>query len=624
MKKVKSSESFENARIRGTELLKDFSDAFNFVRSRTGAIQENLAFYEGNQNLLTFYTDEEKPWVIQMTTPHAQLAVDTRVSSLIATNYLGTLQPYKPEHQETIKVLSRVYEDLWKAMEADDIVSDSIETAAVCREAYCHIIPCDKNSKTKSRNEIDLQLEAYLLDTSSVILDPNARKFEDCDYVYITGRMSKSKAISKYAILKGHEDAVVSSSTPEERGETNIGNDFTTSQDNIVLKRVKYVKEYEGKDFKIKRYTFIESYLVDETTLDGFKRFPIAQLRWRKASQSAYGLSLMDGVVQLQKAINSIESAVTNSAIAYSNPQYVIDSNSGLSPTDVALASGAPGAVFMVNGGASTAIKVLTPPIVDEKSILLKNQFENSIKEIAGLSGSFVGSIGTAGNTAEGASLAVSRSKIIETKVFKNIKDYVECMTRIIIDYITFHYSEGDSITLRKQGERGEIQFDQAIIPNLDDLQYSFYIDVDKKTPYAKEKEAKAIMDMFQVERQYDTPIKLINELDVLKSLGLENDEYLEQRYKKMLLGSNEQKAQTIQNLTDLQNTYQIPPELVQVAITEILDDTNDKKEAVTEVLSYAEQAAAQEEQVLQAEQMQQAEQMDLLQEPGFDIPQIG
>ena len=51
-----------------------------------------MALYEGKQ----FSGDGIRgtsPWVVKMRTPYAAVAIDTRVSSLIASDYIGELFP---------------------------------------------------------------------------------------------------------------------------------------------------------------------------------------------------------------------------------------------------------------------------------------------------------------------------------------------------------------------------------------------------------------------------------------------------------------------------------------------------------------------------------------------------
>ena len=56
--------------------------AKNFNSSRQDAYAENMAFYQGNQHLLKKYKNDT-PWVINMNTPYATVAIDNSVSCFL-------------------------------------------------------------------------------------------------------------------------------------------------------------------------------------------------------------------------------------------------------------------------------------------------------------------------------------------------------------------------------------------------------------------------------------------------------------------------------------------------------------------------------------------------------------
>ena len=60
-----------------------YEKAYNFNTERFDAYAELMAFYQGNQHLLKKYKNET-PWVVNMNTPYATVAIDNRVSSLLA------------------------------------------------------------------------------------------------------------------------------------------------------------------------------------------------------------------------------------------------------------------------------------------------------------------------------------------------------------------------------------------------------------------------------------------------------------------------------------------------------------------------------------------------------------
>lgn len=102
----------------------------------------------------------------------------------------------------------------------------------------------------------------------------------------------------------------------------------------------------------------------------------------------------------------------------------------------VAKANGAPGVVYAVDGNLDNAIKPVVPPQIKQETLAIKNDYISQIDKITGSTNQFLGDIGTAGNTKSGTENAISRATIIENKVLLNIKEFIEDVTEIIIEYI--------------------------------------------------------------------------------------------------------------------------------------------------------------------------------------------
>ena len=234
---IKYSEAKRKAKKYNNMLKK----AQNFMSNRLDDIEELMAFYEGSQYKLATY-ENNKPWVVQMNTPHASVNIDIRVSSLVALDYVGVLEPYSPDDKDKVDVLQSIIEDLWGEMDLNSKITKAIHTGAIIREGYIHIMYDSKKIKGGKNRRMKGQIEAYPLDTAHVWLDPEARTFEDCNYIAVTERPSKNIVYKKYPFLKGRLNG--SAFSPSQRGEIFANNDYTTEQDDVVTKVIMYVKEY--------------------------------------------------------------------------------------------------------------------------------------------------------------------------------------------------------------------------------------------------------------------------------------------------------------------------------------------------------------------------------------------
>ena len=594
---VKETYSIAEELDKAKEYTEMYTKAHNFNIERFDAYGELMAFYQGNQHLLKQYKTD-RPWVVNMNTPYATVAIENRVASILVNDYEGDLLPLSPEDIDIIEPIDRAYKREWERMDIDRIIRNCVENSAVVREAYCHIIVDDKKIfGGRNRKRIGA-LTAEMIEPASVLIDPNARNLRDARYCIVLGRINKKEALEKYPKLEALK-VQAPEYTPPERGEVYYDNDYTTEQEEVYTVWNFYIKD-KGK---IKKVKLVNNIIVKENTLD-ISRFPIAQLRWKKAAQSCYGISLMDQLLCLQKAINAIESAITNTAIAYAAPSMMVAKGSGVDPKVVARSNGAPGVVYSVNGSLDNAIKPVVPPKIQDEILAIKDNFEIKIREISGNSNQFMGNIGTAANTVGGAEVAVERAKIIEVNIINNIEDFVEDIVHIIVEFITKMYPNAELTYPTGRDGEGAYQFDVIKMPKKSDmknLEYNFYVELDKKSQYSKDKQKQELMDLFQFERQYDAPVKTITVSDIIKNSDLVNKDEIIARYNNLNSQDAQTKAETIEKIVNASMELGIPEELVTQSLTEIIAGGQDHP-ATDQIMQMLEQGFQQELQVADAQ----------------------
>lgn len=549
-----------------------YKKAYDFNTERFDSYAELMAFYQGNQHLLKKYKTN-RPWVVNMNTPYATVAIENRIASILVNDYEGDLIPLAPEDVDIIEPIDRVYKREWERLDIDRIIRNCVETSAVVREAYCHIIVDDKKIYGGTKRKRVGALTAEIIEPARVLIDPTARNLKDANYMIVLGRISKKDALDTYDKLK-NLSIQAPEYTPYQRGEVYYDNDYTTEQEDVFTVWNFYQKE----NGKIKKTKLINNIIVKETILD-ISRFPIAQLRWKKAAQSCYGISLMDQLLSLQKAINSIESAITNTAIAYAAPSMMVAKGSGVDPKVVARSNGAPGIVYSVNGNLDNAIKPVVPPKIQDEILAIKQDFEAKIREISGNSNQFMGNIGTAANTVGGAEVAVERAKIIEVNIINNIEDFVEEIVNILVEFIMKMYPNAELTYSNGRDGEGLYSFDVIKMPKKSEmkgLEYKFYIELDKKSQYSKDKQKQELMDLFQFERQYDAPVKTITVSDIIKNSDLINKDEIIARYNSLNSQDAQTKAETIDKIINTANSMGISQDLVIQSTAEIISGGNE------------------------------------------------
>lgn len=583
------------------KFIRMYDKAYHFNQERFEAYAELMAFYQGNQHLLKKYKSE-RPWVVNMNTPYATASIENRVASLLVSDYEGDLLPLSPEDVDIVETLDSVYKREWERMKVDNVVRSCVEMAAVVREAYCHISVDDKKIHGGRYSKQVGALKADIIEPSRVLIDPTARNLKDANYVIILGRISKKEAMHTYPKIKALS-LQSDNYTPQQRGEIYYDNDYTTEQEDVFTVWNVYVKE----NGKIKKTKLINSIIVFEKELD-ISHFPIAQLRWKKAAQSCYGISLMDQLLSLQKAVCAIESAITNTAIAYAAPSMLVRKGCGVDPKVVAKANGAPGVVFAVDGNLENALRPVVPPKIQDEILSIKQDFEAKIKEISGNTNQFLGNIGTAANTAGGAQVAVERAKIIETNTINNIEEFIEDLVNIIIEFMIKIYPNAELTYNAGKNGSGQYVFDKIKMPNkkeLKDLEYTFYVELDKKSQYSKDQQKQDLLDLFQFERQYDTGVKTITVADIIKNSNIENKDEIIERYNSLTRQDAETKATTIEKIVTVGAELGVDTNLITQSLTEIIGNA-DETPATDEVMKLFEQGF--QSQVQQAEQASNAQ----------------
>lgn len=574
-----------------------YKKAYDFNTERFNAYAELMAFYQGNQHLLKKYKTD-RPWVVNMNTPYATVAIENRIASILVNDYEGDLIPLSPEDIDIIEPIDRVYKREWERLDIDRIIRNCVETSAVVREAYCHIILDDKKIYGGTKRKRVGVLTAEIIEPARVLIDPTARNLKDANYMVVLGRISKKEALKTYSKLESLK-LQAPDYTPNQRGEVYYDNDYSTEQEDVFTVWNFYQKE----DGKIKKTKLINNIIVKESTLD-ISRFPIAQLRWKKAAQSCYGISLMDQLLSLQKAINAIESAITNTAIAYAAPSMMVAKGSGVDPKVVAKSNGAPGVVYSVNGNLDNAIKPVVPPKIQDEILAIKQDFEAKIREISGNSNQFMGNIGTAANTVGGAEVAVERAKIIEVNIVNNIEDFVEEIVNILVEFIIKMYPNAELTYSNGKDGEGAYNFDVIKMPKkseMKDLEYNFYIELDKKSQYSKDKQKQTLMDLFQFERQYDTPVKTITVSDIIKNSDLINKDEIIARYNSLNSQDAQTKAETIDKLINTASNMGISQDLIIQATAEIISG-GDEHPATDQLMQMIEQRFSQQLQEVNAQ----------------------
>lgn len=552
-----------------------YREALNFARPNFEKYAELAAFYELEQENLPKY-NSNKPWLYALNMPYATDAIDLRVASLQANDYIGEIEPLSPNDVDRVDKLNQAYQVMWREMNLDNFINDIIPISAVLGSAYTHIIFDDEKQVGGSGRKRAGRLIPYTIDTASVLIDPKALSLGEADYVCVTERITKNKIEKLYPNFN-FKDAMEDQSA-EDRGEVYVGNEFIEPKGDELFTRITVYEKDTNEDglCTVHKTVLINDATVEETKDMGIRCFPIAQLRWKKKLKSPYGVGMMEMLLPIQKVVNEIESANANANMQYSAPSFVLSEDAGIDPEDLAMSSGAPGTVYVVNSGVDPN-KVITSLMpnrgIDQGLVLTRQELERTIYKLASVNEQFMGATGTAGNTAQGANESIARAKIIENLFLANLEEYTEQLTRIIVEFLVVGFAGETIYTRGEKQSDNTFSFSQFDIPeDAQDLEYTYYIQLSVKTKYSKELQKSQLLELYTIERQYETnEVKGINFLDILKALDVPQTQEIVDRYKKSIQMDAEQKAQLVSEILTVAQTLGIDAQMANSAIAEVI-----------------------------------------------------
>lgn len=600
----------ENEKIKESKRLqKLISNAVEFRKNqRDHEYVNNEAHYEGLQWNLS-NVSQESPFIVKSDINHLKNAVKIRLGSLYANTYYGKLKPLSEEDVEKIENLNVVYKNEWFRLKADHIIEDVIKQGAIFDNGYAKLnFDTDKIiGGTNTRREGAITLEK--VETANIYLDPNANNINDCDYlvekIALTMDRIKREYPNWYKKLK--ENNITGGATKDsDSGNIFTGREYNLYQDSTVLVNCVYEKVTEEQEIQTgttpsidERGQYIEVPVMEKTKITRikfsytcgniileqktdypFEEFPIIPFQWEAQPQSPYGIPLLRGLTVPQKVANLIESATNNIAIHYTVPTWLVSDDSGLDVEEVAQLINAVGVVWKVSN-IEGAIKQLDPPKLDKDIITMGQTFVGYIREYAGVNDVYVGNVGTAGSTSQGTTDAIGRATIIDNEPLKQITDFVERLSRLMIKFMVRYYN-GTNFSIRKEENDGRYKFDNITIDDtFDNINFDFDVDLGSRSKNDKNRQYNLMKDIYQLQNQYKDENPVIKVTDIVKAAELDNYNELKSRLDNMSEEALNQKADLIVQLMQIGQTATpngtplIPAEDLQQGIIDVLNDDN-------------------------------------------------
>ena len=571
----------------------------------------NQAHYEGLQWNLA--QTDESPFIVKSDINHLKNAVDIRFGSLYANTYYGDLKPLSPNDVETVEDLSLAYRNEWFRLNLDQITEDIIKAAGIFDNGYLKFNFDTDAIRGGTNTRRQGLITAKQVSTLNIYLDPSADSISDCDFMIETWNPTmetiKRDYPDWYSKLK-KANIQGEAAKDQNTGSILTGRSYTTSQDNIVPIKIVYEKVKKDVEVpivegltdevlaqlpeeeraklveKIKvtrvKWTYVCKDIILDTNEDySFDEFPTIPMQWSKIPQSPYGMPLLRGLTIPQKVANLIESAVNNIVVKYTVPTWLVSDDSGLDVDEVAKLINAVGVVWKVTN-VEGAIRQLEPPEIKADIIQMGNNFVGYIKEYAGATNVYTGDIGTAGSTSQGTIEAIGRATIIDNDPIKQITDFVERASRLLIKFMGRYYA-GDTMFIRQDNAEGGYDFKSIeMTSKIANVNFDFDVDLGSRSKNDKNRQYNLMKDIYQLQNQYKDPNPVINVPDIIKAAQLDNYNEMKNRFDKVSEEAMNEKVNLITQLVQISNTTLpngeplIDAQTLQDGILDVINDDND------------------------------------------------
>lgn len=476
------------------------------------------------------------PWVPKPITNYLHLVKYTKRAAFAIDNPTGKLRPLSPKGVESVRLLDKAYQDTFDRIKARKVVRETIETAKLLGTAIAHVYwEESKEGRLGSTvlGDEGFQYEGEIgikqIEPSTFYPDPNAFRLEDCDFIIIRERKSKTWIKNKF---QSETEEQKGTNDPNERGEIYL-RDYTTSQDKGLVDFISY---YEREANSEGGYSYFVTHMANNKIVKDKQklrpnRYPFAVLYDFPQRQDFWGMSTCQFILDNQKIINKVESIISMIGLLLQNPQKVVARDSGINPQEVAKYGNAPQKVWVSNVDPSRAIHHITPPQIPQPLFNLVEAAKTNIREITGLTESYMGQNVGSLQTSSGVQALIDRATIRDRDQAYDVELYIEELSKLIIDFMTTYYETERVVRiLGKKPE--EVEFVPFVGVEFKDLEYDIAIDVSAKAPLTRMKEMNDAKELLTMQGQYGEqfPVQILKPQEAIRMMNLAEAENIIER----------------------------------------------------------------------------------------------
>ena len=526
-------------KTRTSTILTRFREAKNKRQAKDPVWHELDAFDRNEQWNLA----DSPPWLPKPITNYIHLVKYTKRAAFAVENPTAKLRPFSPSTVEAVKLLNKAYEDTFDRIKARKVVREGIETSKLLGTCIGHIF---WNETAEGRLGTTIQGDEGFLYTGEIGIrnvepstffpDPTAFTIDDCDYIFIRERkpMSWIKSQPKFnKKSKEENDKAFTSISQQDRGEI-YGRDYESENDDRLVDFITYYEREansEGGFSYFVTYLANSKILIDKEALRP-NRYPFAVGYDFKQRQDFWGMSTCQFILDNQKIINKVESIIAMIGTLLQNPQRIVTASSGINPKTVATYGNAPGQTWVTNdANPSQSIYYVQTPQIPLVLFNMLEQAKTNIREITGLTESYLGQNVGSLQTSSGVQALIDRATMRDRDQMYDIELYVEELSKLIIDFMSEYYEEERLIRIIDKAS-DEVTFLPFVGTDFKDLAYDMSVDVSSKAPITRMREAQEAKELLNTNGQYRASfgVDVITPQEAIEMMNLQNGQRIIER----------------------------------------------------------------------------------------------
>lgn len=511
-------------------------------------------------------------WLPKPVTNFIHLVKYTKRAAFAVENPTGKIRPVSPGGQERVKMLNKAYEDTFNRIKARSVVRDSIADSKLLGTAIAHMY-WDENVEGRLGTTVlgdegfqyEGEIRTKTIDIGSFYPDPNAFCIADCRFIIVRERKNEDwvKKNPKFKDKFSKEESTDSNNNPAERGEIYM-RDYTTSQKEGLIDFISYYSKEMNDEGG---FTYSVEYVAGGRYLGKDKlrpnRYPFSILYDFQQRQDFWGMSTCELILDNQKIINKVESIITLLGTMLQNPQKIVSASSGIDPAKVAIYGSNPGQVWLSNDpNTANSMKYADVPQIPMTLLNLLDNAKGNIREITGLTESYMGQNVGSLQTSSGVQALIDRSTMRDRDQMYDVELFVEDYSKMQIDFMTEYYEEERLI--RIFDKHGDVTgFEPFIGTEYKDLDYDLAIDVSSKAPITRMREINDAKELMNLQGQYGAnyPVQVIKPQEAIEMMNLVHGQQIIDRMNlEEMTNKTEQAMQVAQMLVEAQQQG-VPPE---------------------------------------------------------------